>query len=255
MADRITIEKNTPGWFDLSTADPEGSRTFYSKLFGWTADVIPDPQAGGYGFFNLDGKMVGGVGPVQSKDQPTAWASYIHVSDAAGAVAKARQAGGNVLVEPMDVMGQGKMAIIADPSDAVIGVWQPAEHQGVQVKDVPGSVSWIELHSSDVNKAKAFYGSVFGWGTHDSDMGGTAYTEFKIGDASIAGGTPLRPGEENVPSHWLVYFAVADVDATTKQAQELGGSALVPAMDFPGGRFSVIRDPQGAVFGLLRMTE
>ena len=72
MADRITIEKNTPGWFDLSTADPEGSRTFYSKLFGWTADVIPDPQAGGYGFFNLDGKMVAGVGPVQSKDQPTA---------------------------------------------------------------------------------------------------------------------------------------------------------------------------------------
>ena len=88
MADRITIEKNTPGWFDLSTADPEGSRTFYSKLFGWTADVIPDPQAGGYGFFNLDGKMVAGVGPVQSKDQPTAWASYIHVSDAAGAVAR-----------------------------------------------------------------------------------------------------------------------------------------------------------------------
>jgi uncharacterized protein len=253
MAERMKIEDNTPGWFDLMSADAEGSRQFYSKLFGWTADVIPDPEAGGYGFFNLDGKMVGGIGPVQSADQPTAWTSYIHVSDAAGTVAKSRQAGGNVFVEPMEVMGQGTMALVADPSGAVIGLWQPAEHQGVQVKDAPGSAAWIELHSKNLDAAKPFYRSVFGWDTHDSDMGGMPYTEFKAGGTSIAGGTPLRQGEENVPSHWLVYFAVTDVDGTTKQAEELGGSALVPAMDFPGGRFSVIRDPQGGVFGLLRM--
>jgi predicted enzyme related to lactoylglutathione lyase len=246
--------ENTPIWFDLSSTDADGSRSFYSKLFGWTADVIPDPQAGGYGFFNLDGKMVGGVGPVQNPGQPTSWSSYICVRDAATAAEKARQAGGTVMVEPMDVMGQGTLAFVSDPSGAAIGLWQPAEHQGAEVRGVPGSAAWTELHSNDINGVKGFYRSLFGWDTHDTDMGGMKYTEFKIGDASVAGGTALGPGEEHAPSHWLIYFAVADVDESSANATDLGGSAIVPPMDFPGGRFSVIRDPQGAMFGLLRMS-
>ena len=253
MADATIVETNTAVWFDLSTSDPEAARTFYSQLFGWTADVIPDPQAGGYGFFNLGGKMVGGVGPRQTEEQPTAWNAYILVDDVADAAARARPAGGSVLAEPMDVMDQGRMAFVADPSGAAIGLWQPAQHQGVQVKDAPGSAAWIELHSRDVGAAKPFYRSVFGWEPHDSDMEGMAYTEFKVGETSVAGATPLRPGEEGFPSYWLVYFGVDDVDATTSRAAELGGAVLVPAMDFPGGRFSVIRDPQGGVIGLLRM--
>lgn len=254
MADTITIAKNTPGWFDLGSSDPEGSRKFYSGLFGWSADVIPDPQAGGYGFFNLDGKMVGGVGPLQDQRQPTAWNTYIIVVDVAATVAAARQAGGSVTVEPTDVMGQGKMAYIVDPSRASIGLWQPAQHQGVQVRGAPRSAAWTELHSRDIGRAKPFYQSVFGWEISDTDMGGMKYTEFKIGDTSVAGGTALRPGEEDAPSYWLVYFAVDDVDDSTARATKLGGAATVPPTDFPGGRFSLIRDPQGGVFGLLRMT-
>lgn len=254
MADAITIAVHTPGWFDLSTTDAEAARSFYSQVFGWTADVIPDPNAGGYGFFNLDGKMVGGVGPVQNPQQPSMWSAYILVRDTADAVAKAREAGGSVMVEPMDVMGQGTMAFVGDPSGAAIGLWQPAQHQGVEVKGIPGSAAWTELHSRDIDGVKSFYRSVFGWEARDADMGGMPYTEFKLDDTSVAGGTGPTPGEEGVPSYWLVYFAVEDVDASTSRATELGGTALMPAMDFPGGRFSVIRDPQGAVFGLLRMT-
>ena len=254
MAERQAIPTNTPGWFDLGTSDPEASRTYYSQLFGWTADVIPDPQAGGYGFFNLDGKMVGGVGPLQDASQPTAWTTYIMVSDTAATVAKARESGGTVYVEPVDVMGQGIMAVLADPTGAAFGIWQPAEHQGVQVQGAPGSAGWSELHSSDVGATKPFYQGLFGWEAEDTDMGGWAYTEFKVGDRSIAGATGPPPGQEAGPAYWLLYFAVEDVDASTERATQLGGSALAPAMDFPGGRFSVVRDPQGAAFGLLRMT-
>jgi len=251
--ERIAIPTHTTAWFDLSTSDPAAGRAFYSKLFGWTADVIPDPQAGGYGFFNLDGKMVAGVGPIQNPQLPPSWNAYIKVDDAVATVAKVRDAGGSVLVEPMDVMGQTTIAWVADPSGAAIGLSQPAQHQGVEVKDVPNSASWIELHTHDIEKAKPFYGAVFGWESRDADMGGMMYTEFKLGDASVAGGTAMRPGEENVPSHWFVYFAADGVDAAAKRSTELGGTELVAPTDFPGGRFSVVRDPQGATFGLLRL--
>ncbi|HYA01183.1 MAG TPA: VOC family protein [Candidatus Binatia bacterium] len=253
MAETPVIETNTPGWFDLSTSDPEAARAFYANLFGWTADLVPDPRAGGYGFFNLEGKMVGGVGPLQSQRKPTAWNAYIIVADAAATVSKAKAAGGTVLVEPIDVMGRGTMAFLEDPAGAAIGIWQPALHQGVQVKDVPGSVTWIELHTRDLEAVRAFYGSVFGWGHRDTEMGGMVYTEFTLGGASLAGATPLRPGEDVYPSYWLIYFGVADVDAGTARAEEHGGPALVPPTDFSGGRFSVIRDPQGGIIGLLRL--
>lgn len=252
MTQTQTIATGSPVWFDLSTPDPEGSRKFYSQLFGWTADVLPD--AGGYGFFNLGGKMVGGVGPQQNPQQPPSWNTYILTDDAQATATKARDAGGSVLLEPMNVMDQGTMTFIADPSGAAIGGWQPAQHQGVQVKDVPNSPSWVELHSHDIQAAKPFYTTVFGWDTRDSDMGdGMMYTEFKLGDTSVAGGTAMRPGEEGLPSHWFLYFATDNVDTTTPQAEGLGATALLQPTDFPGGRFSVLRDPQGAVFGLLTL--
>jgi predicted enzyme related to lactoylglutathione lyase len=251
MTHAATVELNTPGWFDLATSDPEAARAFYTQLFGWTAEVVPDPQAGGYGFFRLGGRMVGGVGPLMNQSQPTSWSAYVLVADAAEAISRARASGGSALVEPMDVMGQGTMAFIADPSGAVMGLWQPALHRGVEVRDVPGSAAWTELHTRDLAAVGAFYSSVFGWEARDASTGGMPYTEWKRGDASVAGATPLQPGEESSPSYWLVYFAVADVDAASARAAELGGTVLLPATDFPGGRFSVVRDPQGAIFGML----
>lgn len=254
MATETDLTRNTPGWYDLGTPDVDGARAFYSGLFGWTGDAVPDPEAGGYGFFNLAGRMVGGIGPLQDPSQPIAWSVYMLVESAAGAVSRSREAGGTVLIEPMEVMGQGTMAFVADPSGAAIGLWQPAAHRGVEVRDEPGSAAWTELHSNDVTAVGPFYQAVFGWEPNASQIEGMDYTEFKVGDRSVAGGTALRPGEEGVPSHWLVYFAAADVDASTARAAELGGTVLAQPMDFPGGRFSVIRDPQGAVFGLLRMS-
>jgi len=256
MADTATVAINSPGWIDYSSRDPAGARDFYSKLFGWQAEVIPDPQAGGYGMFTLDGKQVGGVGPTQNPQQPAAWMGYILVDDAKAIADKTRAAGGAVIVEPMDVMGTGMFAIIADPSGAALGLWQPGTQGGFEVSGKAGSYAWLELNSRDIEKAKAFYTQVFGWTEHTSESPGMVYTEFHLGDDSIAGGMAMPekvPSE--VPSHWLVYFAVDDVDAITKRGTEIGGAVVVEPMEFPGGRFSILRDPQGAVVGLLKLGE
>jgi predicted enzyme related to lactoylglutathione lyase len=252
MADTSTAVIGAPGWADLSSTDAEASRKFYSALFGWAADVIADPNAGGYGMFTLNGRQVAGVGPTQDPNQPTAWLPYVLVSDAAALTRSAKAAGGTVVVEPMDVMGEGTMGIIVDPSGATFGIWQPGRHQGFELKEVPGSYCWAELSSRKRVPAEAFYKDVFGWTPEHDDA--LNYTVFKLDGNMIAGAmdTPEMVPQE-VPSYWMVYFAVDSADAVAARAKELGAHELVPPTDIPNiGRFAVILDPQGATFGILQ---
>jgi uncharacterized protein len=255
MAETATVAIGEPGWIDLTSSDAAAARAFYTALFGWTADVVPDPQAGGYGMFKLAGKEVGGVGPRINDQQPSAWMVYVLVDDAAAAAAKVKDAGGTVIAEPFDVMGAGTMGIVTDPSGAVIGLWQPGTHHGFELKGVPGSYCWAELNSRDLTAGKQFYSSVFGWNAEDvPDMN---YTQFKLGGDPIGGGMAAGAGTPaNAPSNWLVYFAVLDTDATVAKLTELGGGVHHAPEDIPGvGRFAVVHDPQGAVFGLLQNTQ
>jgi len=257
MAQAKTVITNKPGWLDLSSADPAASRDFYSKLFGWSAEVIPDPDAGGYGMFKLDGKEVGGVGPRQSDQQPTAWTIYILVDDADATADRAKKAGGTVIAPPFDVMQAGRMAIIADPSGAAFGIWQPSEHAGWEVEGVPGAVCWVELTSRNFDAAKQFYVDVFGWQAKTADVSSEemVYWQFSFdGGNGFAGGMQApatMPAE--VPSYWQPYIAVTDTDAVTARAKQLGATAIVEPADIPNvGRFAIVQDPLGAVFGVLQ---
>ena len=257
MAEARTVVMNKPGWVDLSSADAAASRDFYSKLFGWTADVMPDPQSGGYGMFKVDGKEVAGVGPRQSEQQPTAWTMYVIVEDADATAKRVTEAGGQVYAPPFDVMDAGRMAIVADPSGAVFGLWQPGSHKGWEVEGVTGSVCWMELTSRNFDAAKRFYGDVFGWLAKPVPMSAEMeYTLFSFdpNDMGFAGGMPTPPMvPAEVPSYWQPYFAVTDADASAAKAKELGATALVEPADIPQtGRFAVLQDPLGAVFGILQ---
>jgi predicted enzyme related to lactoylglutathione lyase len=253
MAETATVAIGAPGWVDLGSTDPEASRKFYSDLFNWSVDIVPAPEAGGYGMFKINGKEVGGVGPTQDPKQPTAWLAYILVDDAKATAKKVKDEGGTVITDAMDVMGEGTMAVIADPTGAVIGLWQPGRHRGFEVQGSPGSVTWVELSSRDLPKAEAFYRNVFGWDPTQASVAGK-YTEFKLGGNSIAGGMDMSEMvPDEAPSYWLVYFAVADADEAAANARKLGGKELVAPTDIPQiGRFAVLQDPQGATFGLLQ---
>jgi hypothetical protein len=238
---------------DLQSGDVDASKSFYGALFGWTADAAPDPEAGGYTMFQLAGKNVAGLGP-QMNPGPPAWATYVSVVDADDTVAKVKQAGGTVFMEPMDVLDSGRMAVFADGQGAALAIWQPKAHPGAQLVNEAGTFSWNELATRDIEGAKAFYGQVFGWEGQTHEMGPMVYTEWKVDGQSIGGMMEMGPQyPPDVPPHWLVYFTVDDCDGTVARAQELGGSVAVPAMDIPQGRFSVLIDPQGAVFAVIQM--
>ncbi len=257
MAEAKTAVAHKPIWLDLSSSDAAASRDFYSKLFGWKVEVNPDPQYGGYALAKIGGKDVAGIGPKMSPDAPTAWLVYIASADAADTVKKAKAAGGNVLGEPMQVGPQGTMAIIQDPSGAVIGVWQPAQMAGSPVIGQANAFGWAELNSRGFNKAEPFYKKLFGWGDKKSDMGEGQgqYTEFLVNGESVAGGMEMNPMvPAQVPSYWLAYFIVPDVEKAHEKATQLGAKSILEPQDFPGGRFSIVGDPQGAAFGLMKMS-
>lgn len=254
MADTATTVAGKPVWVDLATSDPEAARAFYAKLFGWNIEVNTDPQYGGYALAKVGGRDVAGIGPTMAPGAPTAWSIYIGTLDGEALADRVKDAGGTVVMEPFAVGNQGTMAVFQDPSGAYISSWQASAMSGFGNPGA-GTFAWAELNARGFDRDVPFYKAVFGWDTRVNPMpGGTSYTEFLLGGESIAGGQemgPMQPAE--VPSYWMAYFGVADVDAAFRTALDAGGRELVSPMDFPGGRFAIVADPQGAAFGLMLM--
>lgn len=243
-------------WAELATTDGPAAKKFYSELFGWTTDDNPIGPDMVYTMLRLAGKDVGALfqkGEMM-KDVPVHWASYISVASADEIAAKAKSLGGTVIREPSDVFDVGRMAVITDPTGATFCIWQPMKHKGFGVKGEPNSVCWNELLTTDTERASDFYTKLFGW--KDNTHGGaTAYTEFINGDTHAGGMMQIRPEMGPIPPHWGIYFAVDDCDATAQKATSLGAQTLVPPMNIENvGRFATIRDPQGAVFSIIKLT-
>ena len=253
MTNAATAIANKPAWVDLGTKDAAGARDFYSTLFGWDIHVNPDPQYGGYGRALSGGKDAAGIGPTMSPEQPTAWAFYVGTEDVDALADKVKGAGGSVLMGPMDVGDQGRMAVFADPGGAAISAWQPIQMGGFQTQG-RNAFGWAELNARGVEKVLPFYRDVFGWSLKPSGDPTMPYTEFEVDGESIGGATEmsaLAPAE--MPNYWLVYFSVDDVDGAAARATAAGGTVMLAPLDFPGGRMAMVVDPQGAIFGLLKM--
>ena len=247
-------EHGVPSWVDLGTPDIPKAIEFYSGLFGWQIEQ-GGPETGGYSIALLRGTPVAGLGP-QMNPGPPYWTTYVQVSSTDDTIEKAKAAGGTVLMEPMDVMDAGRMAVIADPIGAVISVWQTIQFPGAAIVNEPNSYSWSELITTDMGESKKFYGAVFGWGSETHGEGGPmAYTEWKIGDRSVGGmmeKPPMMPAE--VPPHWGVYFSVDGTEAAMDKVKELGGQVIMGPMDVEPGKIAVVQDPQGAVFNIITLS-
>lgn len=254
MATTATATLNKPAWVELSSPDAAASRDFYARLFGWDIEVSPDPQYGGYAMARLGGDDAAGIGPKQMPEAPTAWGLYIGTDDVDALAKSVKDAGGAVIAEPFDVGDQGRMAVFADPIGAVISAWQGGR-MGTFATNRSNAFGWAELNARGLERAIPFYESIFGWSHSTTEGGGDApdYTQFETDGDQIAGAFEMGaniPAE--VPSFWMIYFNVDDVDATAKAAADSGGTVTVHPQDYFGGRFAVIRDPQGATFGLFK---
>jgi predicted enzyme related to lactoylglutathione lyase len=256
------VTEHPPGtfcWVELASSDAVAAKKFYSSLFDWDiADqqVSPDMV---YTIFQIDGKDVAAAYQMNEKEKsqsPPYWLSYISTTKVEDSMEKARSLGGNILGGPIDVMDAGRLAVIQDPTGAVFAVWQAAKHIGVRYAGEPRTLGWNELLTTDDQKAGEFYTQLFGWGKElmPSLMKDSPYTLFQIENRPVGGmlKTPAEWGK--VPPHWLVYFRVDDTDQTVQKVTKLGGRVIVPPTDIPNvGRFSILTDPQGADFAVIKM--
>ena len=273
MPERDGYIAGVPCWIDTSQPDPDAAVTFYSGLFGWDfEDVMPAGSDAKYFIGRIRGGDVAAVGPVPEGAPPMAmWQTYVWVDNADETAAEVRDAGGQVLTEPFDVMDAGRMAVFADPEGAVFCVWQPNQHKGAGIVNEHGSLNFNGLNTRDPQRAKSFYGSVFGWQALGVDGGAQMWTLPGYGDHLeqrtpglrkgmaemgapagfedvVAALNPIGADQPEVPAHWSVTFAVDDADATAARAAELGGKVTVAPFDAPWVRMTVITDPQGATF-------
>ncbi len=246
-----TFAPGTPNWVDLGTTDVAGASRFYGSLFGWELEDL-GPDAGGYGLFRKNGRQVAGVGPAMDPSRGTSWATYFATDDADDTASKVTAGGGQVVMAPMEVMDQGRMAVFVDRAGAFFSVWQPGKHGGAELTNEPGSLTWNELLTTDIDACKNFYPAVLGVRTRDVSMGeGPAYTLFEVEGRSVAGAMPQDPSA-GTPSYWTVYFAVDDCDAAHEKALELGADEVMVPQDSPAGRFSMLTDPQGGTFAIIK---
>jgi uncharacterized protein len=260
-----------PCWVDTTQPDPEAAVRFYGGLFGWDLEnAMPTEAPGQYYMARIGGGDVAAIGSAQ-EGHPAAWNTYISVESANDTAGKVTEAGGQVVVEPFDVMDAGRMAVLTDPEGAAFCVWEARQHIGAQVVNEAGSLNFNGLNCRKTDVAKAFYGSVFGWETLALDGGFEMWTLpgygehlersdpglreriVEMGVAAefadvVASLNPITEDHADLAPHWSVTFAVDDADTTARKAMELGGSVVVPPFDAPWVRTTVIADPQGATF-------
>jgi uncharacterized protein len=294
MPQRDGYIPGVPCWVDVSEPDPEAALEFYGGLFGWGfEDVIPPSSEGSYfiargetassSIFDTSGELRSGdVAAIRSIPQgapPTAmWNTYFWVDSAEEVASRVRDHGGGVVAEPFDFLNASRTAVFTDPEGAEFSVWEAREHKGAQLVNDPGAVVFNNFNTRDVEGARSFYGSVFGWQTAGIGGGAEGWVLPGYGDwlerehhpqlrqrmaeaGAPAGfedvvGSIIRIADDqpDTPPHWSVTFATADADAMATRATELGGRVIVPPFDAPWStdtytiRITVIGDPQGATF-------
>ncbi|MEV7589446.1 VOC family protein [Streptomyces sp. NPDC089922] len=251
----------TPCWIDLMVPDQQAALDFYCDLFGWQGEVGPAEQ-GGYSVCTLKGRPVAGImkamnpdGTVPDPLPPTAWTTYLSTDSLDSAVKSVTDAGGSVIVGASDVMDLGRMAVISDPTGAVVGLWQPGTFDGAGIVNEHGALIWSELTTPDLPAAAAFYSAVLPVTTARSEMpGAEEYIEFKVGDRAVGGMMDMSKMPPGVPPHWQAYFQVDDVDEIQAAVVRAGGTVLAPAFDMAAGRMAVLADPQGGAFSVITAT-
>ena len=245
-------------WIELLTTDQPAASRFYTRLFGWTADHVPISANEVYTIFNLRGDRAAAAFTLAATERdrgiPPHWGLYVSVPNADVAASRVQSLGGRVIAAPFDVMDLGRMAVVADPSGAILQLWEARRNPGLGVVNEPGALCWADLNTPDRDRIERFYTELFGWtiGKEDEEPA-HGYWHIRNGDAYIGGIPPAAHLDPHTPPHWLIYFQVADCDASAAEAARLGARLFMPPTTFEHvGRMAVMADPQGAAFAIFQ---
>lgn len=253
MGERTSYTHGTFSWVENVTTDQEGAKAFYAAVLGWDYEDTPAGDGIYYTMAKLHGKRVAAIAPQQQDEIaqgiPPHWNNYVTVDDVDAISARVDELGGNLAVPPFDVMESvGRMAVLIDSVGAPLSLWQPKDNIGAELVNAPGAFCWNDLGTSDPEAAQRFYGELFGWAFEDVGAPGVRYWTIKNGDSTNGS---IHEGPADVPSFWMPYFAVNDIDAATVTIEAHGGSQQVPKTSTVGvNAISVYTDQGGAWFGL-----
>jgi uncharacterized protein len=240
----------TPTWLDLGIPDLDRALQFYGALFGWEFEIGPE-ETGRYTMCFLRGRRVAAISAMHDPARAF-WNVYLATDDCDRSAERARAAGGTLLIEPMDVMDQGRMAIVRDPVGAQFGLWEGRAHTGAQVVNEPGALVRNDLVTPEPGPAREFYAAVFGFVLdRNPDMPQADFTFLRRPDGHEVGGIMGAPGST---SAWSTTFEVADTDEAVRRAVDAGGSSD-GAKEFLYGRLATITDPFGAEFSIITRPE
>jgi uncharacterized protein len=233
-------------WHEQVSDDPGQAQNFYTQLFGWGTEVFKAGEMD-YTMISSGGSTHGGFSQAMEGAPPPHWLGHVGVENLDETIEKAKSAGGKIAAGPFEMEDVGRMAILVDPQGAHVSAYQ-AHGQG---SESAGVFVWDELGTTDADGAQRFYEDVFGWTTKDMGEEFGGYRIFQRGEEQVAG--LMKNPDPSIPAMWTPYVGVDDTDATCKKATELGAEVFVEPMDVPTvGRFAILKDPQGAVFGILK---
>jgi predicted enzyme related to lactoylglutathione lyase len=237
----------TPCWVDYGAADVEAAKAFYTDVLGWSY-TGGEPEYGGYLSCQTRSHAAAGMGPQMDPADPPRWTTYFATDDADAAAARITEAGGTVVMAPMDVGPLGRMVIARDPQGHPFGLWQSGQHTGATIYNEPGALVWNEVAVDDPEAARAFYAAVFGFRFEEVEGAG-GYTTFSTDDRPLGGLSGHQPGS---PKGWTACFSVASTDAAVAAVEKGGGKVTMAAQDTPYGRFAVVEDAWGAPFSVMQ---
>ncbi len=259
MAIRTGYQPGQFCWIDLVARDMDQAREFYRELFGWESVDVDTEGGAPYAMFLLEGKKVAGVGQMSkemlAQELPSNWNSYINVDDVESICAQVPEAGGEVTLGAMDIFEAGKIAFIRDPTGAQVGLWQKGTHFGAELTQDFHCCSWNELMTRDIEKAREFYGRLFGWEFADYTSGDAKYYVVSHQGEECSGIQEMDERWGDMPPRWMVYFAVQSVDMSVDFARQLGGFVQVHPHDIPEGRFAMVADQHGGAFDVVEMAD
>jgi predicted enzyme related to lactoylglutathione lyase len=221
---------------------------FYGPRVGWTFDdpaPMPTGLKGDYFAARLRGRLVAGIGQASPLSLPV-WNTHVRVDDVAQTLARAEQAGGTFLAGPFGAGSDGSLAVLADATGVPFCLRQAGESDGAELANEPNSWAMSSRHTTDVERAQAFYGAMFDW-----ELESVPDAPFSLWRRSgrVVAVVTATDGVA-VPPHWSVNFAVRDADSIAQHAVALGGTILMAPMNTPGFRNAVIGDPQGGFFAV-----
>jgi len=248
---------SSPGkfiWFDLATPAIVDQRGFYNDVFGWSYQT-PVRTGDDYVLVMNRGKAIAGmfkVEPPGGEQDGATWIALMSVTDPVQALQTAKNHGGKVELEPVQVAQRGQHALIRDPEGALFGVLKSVSGDSPDQEVSIGGIIWVDLFTRDVEKMASFYSQLAPYSVTERKVVEGISGRLLSSQGAIRAGI-VAVDEEANRSAWVPYVRVENVEATLAKVVEAGGFTIVaPDKVIFDGNLAVFVDPNGGVMGIIK---